>query len=95
MLSFDRRARRTQAPHAEEPAQCSRALRVEVITTAGFDALRDDGAAYAGRVNDCVPVACIPMTSMLHGFFALLPSSVAARDEFAPMVNATRLLLDE
>jgi hypothetical protein len=96
---MDAEPRQESAPnagaHAEEPAQCSRALRAEVITTAGFDALLDEGAAYAGRVHDCVPVACIPMTSMLPGCFALLPSSAAARYEFALMVIATRLHFDE
>jgi acetyl esterase len=67
-----------------------------VITTAGFDPLLDEGAAYAVRlINDGVPVTYIPMNSMLHGWFGLLPFSEVARQEFDGLVNAARGLFAE
>jgi acetyl esterase len=67
-----------------------------VITTAGFDPLLDEGAAYATRlINEGVQVTYVPMNTMLHGWFALLPSSAAARHEFATLLNAMRLLSSE
>jgi acetyl esterase len=64
-----------------------------VMTTAGFDPLLDEGAAFATRlINAGVPITYIPMSSMLHGWFALLPSSADARHEFTKVVNAARTL---
>jgi acetyl esterase len=67
-----------------------------VIVTAGFDPLLDEGAAYAVRlVCDGVPVNYIPMSTMLHGWFALLKNSEFARHEFGRLVDGARALLPQ
>lgn len=43
------------------------------VLTAGFDPLRDDGAAYADRLEDAgVPVSYRNYSGMIHGFFGML-----------------------
>jgi acetyl esterase len=65
-----------------------------VVTTAGFDPLRDDGARYASRlVADDVPVAYLPMPAMLHGWWALLHAAEGAREELRRLLGAARWLL--
>lgn len=55
------------------------------IVTAGFDPLRDEGAAYAEKLKAAgVPVTHIDYPTMIHGFFSMLglvslaPEAVAA-----------------
>jgi acetyl esterase len=61
-----------------------------VITTAGFDPLRDEGAAYARRLIEAhVPVAYLPMPTMMHGWWSLLPVS---KDALAELERLTRAI---
>lgn len=60
------------------------------VMTAGFDPLRDDGAAYARRLEDAdVPVTYRNYDDMIHGFFGMIAEPVnldrahAAHDEAA------------
>lgn len=43
------------------------------VVTAGFDPLRDDGAAYADRLAECdVPVSHHNYPDVIHGFFGMI-----------------------
>jgi acetyl esterase/lipase len=71
-----------------------RGLPPAVITTAGFDPVRDDGVRYAQRlVEDDVPVAYVPMPTFLHGWWSVLTASEIARRELDRIVAAARALL--
>ncbi|MEQ1572356.1 MAG: alpha/beta hydrolase, partial [Myxococcota bacterium] len=49
-----------------------RGLAPAIVTTAGFDPLRDDGEQYAARLRDAgVEVDELPFPSMVHGFYAM------------------------
>jgi len=53
-----------------------------VITTAWFDPLRDEGAAYADAlVNAGVPVKYHPGEGLIHGYFGLGEASEVAKAE--------------
>lgn len=60
------------------------------IVTAGFDPLRDDGAAYADRLEESgVPVSTHHYPAMIHGFFSMISPPVdleAAHDAHAAVV---------
>jgi acetyl esterase len=52
-----------------------------VVITAEFDPLRDEGDAYARRLEDAgVPVVHIPYDGMIHAFFGLSAAFDASRD---------------
>ena len=71
-----------------------RGLPPAVITTAGFDPVRDDGVRYAQRLlDDDVPVAYLPMPTFLHGWWSALTASAVARRELDRIVAACRALL--
>ncbi|ARS90590.1 alpha/beta hydrolase [Natrarchaeobaculum aegyptiacum] len=47
------------------------------VVTAGFDPLRDDGAAYADRLENAgVPVTSHHYPGMIHGFFSMISPPV-------------------
>lgn len=58
-----------------------------LVLTAGFDPLRDEGNAYAGRLRDAgVPVELVHHADMIHGFVSLrglLPEADAALGDSA------------
>jgi acetyl esterase len=66
-----------------------------VVATAEFDPLRDDGAAYAGRLKDAgVPVDYLPGPGLIHGFAAFLGVVDAAETDVAAALAAfSRFLL--
>jgi acetyl esterase len=71
-----------------------RGLPPAVITTAGFDPVRDDGVRYAQRLlEDDVPVVYLPMPTFLHGWWSVLAASEVARRELGRIVAAARALL--
>jgi acetyl esterase len=77
-------------------ASSLRGLPPAVITTAGFDPLRDDGIRYAQRLlEDDVPVSYLPMPTFLHGWWSVLTASEAARRELDRIVAACRALPTE
>lgn len=55
-----------------------------VVTTAGFDLLRDEGRAYAQRLVDAdVPTVYLPFATLTHGWLdmtARVPAAARARD---------------
>jgi acetyl esterase len=52
-----------------------------VVLTAEFDPLRDEGRAYAARLEGAgVPVVRMPYDGMIHGFFGLSAAFDASRD---------------
>lgn len=66
-----------------------------VIATAEFDPLRDDGAAYAARLEDAgVPVTYLPGPGLIHGYFAFLGVVDAADKRGAEVLAALDALLE-
>jgi acetyl esterase len=64
-----------------------------VVVTAEYDPLRDEGDAYAARLEEAgVPVERIRAEGMFHGFFsmgAVLPAARAVNDQaFASLQKA-------
>jgi len=62
-----------------------------VVQTAGFDPLRDEGEAYAGRLRDAgVAVEARRYPSLIHGYINLTGSVEAAREPWSDLVFALR-----
>jgi acetyl esterase len=54
------------------------------VLTAGFDPLRDDGAAYAGRLAEAgVPVSYHNFPGLIHGFFNMISDPVRLENAIA------------
>jgi acetyl esterase len=65
-----------------------------LVITAGFDPLRDEGTAYAERMNDAgVQVESWCCEGMLHGFFSMAGSSKEARRVFVRAADRMRVAL--
>ncbi len=61
------------------------------IAVAGFDPLRDEGVAYAGRLRaDGVPVALLEWPGTVHGFFWMAGELKAGRDLATSVADALR-----
>ena len=69
------------------------ALPPATIITAGFDPLRDDGAAYADRLEaDGVPVTHYHYDDMIHGFFGMFADPVNLERSHEAYEDAARAL---
>ncbi|MDO9409164.1 alpha/beta hydrolase [Patulibacter sp.] len=65
-----------------------------VVTTAGFDPLRDDGDAYARALEAAgVTVRHLENPSLIHGWLAMAPLSPAAREARDAALTAFKDLL--
>lgn len=61
------------------------------VATAGFDPLRDEGKAYADRLDAAgVPVTYVNYPGMIHGFFSLRGLIPKAREAVAAAAAAVR-----
>jgi acetyl esterase len=66
-----------------------------LITTAGFDPLRDEGEAYAARLRAAgVPVVLRRFPGLIHGFFNLTGISRSSRDAVIEIAGAARAMLN-
>jgi acetyl esterase len=66
-----------------------------LIVTAEYDPLRDEGEAYARRLQEAgVPVTCTRYPGMIHGFLALLPPLDTRDDLVREMAAYLRNVLD-
>lgn len=64
-----------------------------VVTTAGFDPLRDEGDAYAARlVADGVPTLVLPQPGLIHGWIDQAQQVPAARRALEQAIDALALL---
>ena len=65
-----------------------------LVVTAGFDPLRDEGEAYAGRLHDAgVPVLVRRFPGLIHGFINMTGVSRTSRDALVEVGGAARALL--
>jgi acetyl esterase/lipase len=61
------------------------------VVTAGFDPLRDEGKAYADRLDEAgVPVTYVNYPGMIHGFFSMRSFIPKAREAVAAAAAAVR-----
>jgi acetyl esterase len=67
-----------------------------IVVTAGFDPLHDEARDFAVRlVKESVPVTYLPMPTLLHGWWSLLPASAVARGQLERLLDAVRSLVPE
>jgi acetyl esterase len=72
-----------------------RGLPPTVLTTAGFDPLRDEGQEYAARlVAAGVTTTYLPLPSLIHGWMDLTDRIPAARQALAVLIEAFASLRD-
>jgi acetyl esterase len=65
------------------------------VATAGFDPLRDEGKAYADKLDAAgVPVTHVNYPGMIHGFFSLRGLIPKAREAVAASAAAVRAALE-
>ena len=66
------------------------------VVTAGFDPLRDEGKAYADKLDAAgVPVTYVNYPGMVHGFFAFRGLVPKAREAVAAAAAAVRTAMTE
>lgn len=66
------------------------------VITAGFDPLRDEGKAYADKLDAAgVPVTYVNYPGMIHGFFSLRGVIPKAREAIAAAAAALRAVLTQ
>jgi acetyl esterase len=76
--------------HAADLGRLAPAL----VVTAGFDPLRDEGEAYAARLNAAgTPVVLRRFPDLIHGFLHFAGLSPAARVASVEVAGAARVLL--
>jgi acetyl esterase len=69
--------------HTDLPPAC--------VVTAGFDPLRDEGAAYADRLHNAgITVTRVEAPTLVHGFFTMSGVVPAAREHRARAIDALR-----
>jgi acetyl esterase len=65
-----------------------------VVATAGFDPLRDEGEAFARKLQDAGNVVALRrFPGLIHGFFNLSGVSRSSRDAVIELAGATRVML--
>jgi acetyl esterase len=66
------------------------------VVTAGFDPLRDEGRAYADKLDAAgVPVTYVNYPGMIHGFFSMRSLIPKAREAVAAAAAALRAALSQ
>jgi acetyl esterase len=77
-------------PHASPLlAESLEGLPPAIVITAGFDVLRDEGVAYAERLEAAgVPTASVEYPSMIHGFVSMDRVFGEAEDAIAAAATA-------
>jgi acetyl esterase len=76
-------------------AESVRGLPPALVITAEFDPLRDEGEAYAKRLErEGVAVTCHRYDGMIHGFFGMTDLIEAARSAVAEVCAAHRAVFD-
>jgi len=69
--------------HTDLPPAC--------VVTAGFDPLRDEGAAYADRLHNAgIPLTRVEAPTLVHGFFTMSGVLPAAKERRAAALAALR-----
>ena len=88
-------AHRSRSAHvAAAGRRISSGLPPAYVMTAGFDPLRDEGKAYADKLDAAgVPVTYVNYPGMIHGFFSLRGLIPKAREAVAAAAAAVRQVL--